>query len=180
MRLRVLQIAAAGLLGAVWNPQAGRAACIAAPLTVQGGSLAPFVADGARLEGRIGDCGDPARGDLLMFTHLGLKIPLLKIVIGVPGDRFGVRRNADSWNLLINGAVAANAEGVPYRLNKARADRIALYASGAGGIIPPNAWLAMGDNPAGTDDSSRFGLITREALRGIVTAPDAGPSGKGR
>lgn len=148
-----------------------QATCAAAPFLVRGHSLAPLIKDGETVEGHIGDCGDPARGNLALFAHFGPKVPLLKIVVGVPGDRFGVRADGDAWNVLINDAIATNAEGVPYRLNKARADRIGFYAKGAGGIIPPNAWLLMGDNPAGTDDSSRFGLITRDALRGTATAP---------
>jgi len=157
-------------LTAILLPLEAQAGCAAAPFLVRGHSLAPLIENGETVEGYVGDCGDPARGGLILFTHLGAKIPLLKIVVGVPGDRFGVRPDGDRWNIMINSAAATNGEGVPYRLNKARADRIGLYAKGAGGVIPPNSWLAMGDDPAGSDDSSRFGLITRDALRGKAVA----------
>jgi signal peptidase I len=164
--------AALVLLALLVLPPAARAACASTTFHVSGRSLAPFVKDGATLPGRVGrDCADPGRGELLLFTRPGLKIPLLKIVIGVPGDRFGVRRAGNAWNILVNGTVATNPEGMPYRLNKSRADEIGLYAKGAGGVIPPNAWLVMGDQTGGTDDSSRFGLITRPALRGMAVPP---------
>jgi signal peptidase I len=151
-----------------------RPTCTEAPFFVRGSSLAPFIHDGETVMGRLGaDCGDPARGELVLFTHLGLKVPLLKIVLGIPGDRFGLAADGGSWSLLINGAVAANAEGMPYRLGPGNDYMLRLYLKGTHGTIPPNTWLVMGDNPAGTDDSSRFGLIMRADVLGIAARPVA-------
>jgi hypothetical protein len=107
-----------GLLPVLLPPGIARATWISAPFVVIGGSLAPHIKNAEAVKGRLGaDCGDPGRGDLTLFTPLGLKVPLLKIVTGIPGDRFGLTADGDRWNLLINGAVATNAEGVPYRLS---------------------------------------------------------------
>jgi signal peptidase I len=159
---------------AVLLPVQAGAICTKAPLFVTGHSLEPLVHDGESVNGWLGDCGkDPQRGDLVLFTHLGVKVPLLKIVLGTPGDRFGLVADGDGLNLLINGAVATNAEGAPYRLARGNDDILRLYLKGTRGTIPPNAWLVMGDNPAGTDDSSRFGLIPRADIIGGAARPAA-------
>ena len=149
-----------------------RNACTDAPFYVTGSSLAPLLHEGDTVKGRLGaDCGDPARGDLILFRHLGFKVPLIKIVIGVPGDHFDLKADGGRWNLLLNGAPARNAEGLPYRLAHGRDYMLRLYIQGTGGVIPPDNWLVMGDNPAGTDDSSRYGLIPRAAVLGTASPP---------
>jgi signal peptidase I len=167
-------------LAIVALPGIACAACIAVPFLVTGNSLAPLVPDGETVQGRLGtDCGDPARGDLILFTHLGFKLPLIKIVVGIPGDRFGLKADGATWNLMVNGAVAKNAEGKPYRLSKGRIGMISLYLRGTQGIIPTDAWLVMGDNPAGTDDSSRYGLVPRADFLGIARPPQPGMAHEG-
>lgn len=53
-----------------------------------------------------------------------------------------------------------------YQLSPPRAAMIALYAHDDHGIIPPDSFLVMGENPAGTLDSTRFGLVARLAILG--------------
>jgi signal peptidase I len=150
-------------------PASTRAGCADAPFFVRGSSLAPFIPDGAAVQGRLGaDCGDPARGDLVLFKHLGFQISLLKIVVGVPGDRFDLREDGEMWSLIVNGVAALNAEGKPYQFSKGRTGMLRLFLKGTQGVIPQNAWLALGDSPSGSDDSTRFGLIPRADIIGIV------------
>jgi hypothetical protein len=70
--------------------------CQNEPLYVAGSSLQPFVHNGQTLAGRFSkDCPDPQRGDLMLFRHQGIKLPVLKIVVGIPGDRWGLKADGD-------------------------------------------------------------------------------------
>ena len=45
---------------------------------------------------------------------------------------------------------------------------ISLYIKDYKGIIPPDTYLILGDNPFGTYDSTRFGLIDKSNIVGKV------------
>ena len=82
----------------------------------------------------------------------------------MPGDKFSV----SDGKIIINGAAAMNSAGEPYRLSPPRAAMIALYVHDDHGVIPPDTFLVMGENPAGSLDSSRYGLIPQSAIIGKV------------
>ena len=149
--------------------QTVQASCVVAPFFVRGHSLEPLIKDGQTIEGNLGDCPPgPKKGDLILFKHLGFDIPLLKIVVGVPGDRFDLKKSGKFWNLIINKKIAKNSANIPYKLILGKDSILHLYLKGTHGIIPKNNWLVMGDNPNGTDDSSRFGLIPKQDILGFV------------
>jgi hypothetical protein len=50
---------------------------------------------------------------------------------------------------------------------------IELYRKGSHGMIPPSAWLVMGDLPEGSQDSTRFGFIMRADILGRAERPAA-------
>lgn len=130
---------------------------------VQGKSLAPFINDGQKVEILLGyyQCHPVSRNDVVVFHYAGQETPLLKIVKGMPGDRFAIERNKNGseWNLLINGELARNSEYIPYSLTDEGRRLLGLYARDYRGTIPGNAYLILGNRPEGTLDSTRFGLI---------------------
>ena len=54
---------------------------------------------------------------------------------------------------------------------------IDLYVQEFHGRIPPDMYLVMGEDPHGTIDSSRFGLIERAQILGKVVERMTPPSG---
>ena len=120
-------------------------------------------------EGSAECIGEIKRGDVVLFHSDSSRVPLIKALRGLPGDKF----SASDGHILINGAPATNSAGQPYQLSPPRAAMIALYVHDDHGIIPPDSFLVMGENPAGTLDSSRFGLVWRQAIIGKL-AENAG------
>ena len=114
------------------------------------------------LQGSFSCLGTLKHGDVVLFHSDSARAPLIKALRGLPGDKFAVH----DGKIIINGAAATNSAGEPYRLSPPRAAMIALYVHDYHGVIPPNSFLVMGENPAGSLDSSRFGLVPRAAILG--------------
>lgn len=149
-------------------------ACRATDIHVHGRSLSPLVDDGAVLKGFLGACpGHPQRGELVLFhTSIRADDPLIKIAVGLPGDHFALTPdNHDGWALLINGHLAKTSTGAPYSFTDKRSKMLALYAADYHGIIPPDAYLLLGDDPGGTIDSTKLGLIDRSDILGTAPLP---------
>ena len=127
--------------------------------------MSPRIAPGQMIEVLQGpaEClGTLKHGDVVLFHSDSSRIPLIKAIRGLPGDRFEI----SNGKIIINGAPATNSAGEPYQLSPVRAAMIALYVHDDHGIIPPDSFLVMGENPAGTLDSTRFGLVTRQEILG--------------
>lgn len=149
------------------------AACEVLTLHVRGTSMQPAIADGATITVAGGEpaCIEPLRhGDVVLLETPASGIPLIKAVRALPGDRFAVR----DGQLTVNGDVAVNSTGAPYRLPAARAKMLVLYERDYGGIIPAGTYLVLGETPSGTLDSTRFGLVARNQIVGKVVGRSAG------
>lgn len=139
---------------------------------VRGSSLEPLIANGTVVTLAM----DPAfrlgivRNDLVAVnTARNPRAPVLKIARGVPGDRFGVlpAENGAS-HLLINGQIVKNSQGTAYLLQGPGARLINAYAYDDKGVMPADTYLLLGDDPSGSLDSTRFGLVSRRAIIGKV------------
>ena len=143
---------------------------------VRGTSLEPLIAHGTVVTLAM----DPthqlviARNDLVAYnTARDPEAPVLKIVRGIPGDRFGVVPVQDGiFHLLINGEIVKNSRGLAYRLGGPSARLINAYAHDDNGVMPANIYLLLGDNPSGSLDSTRFGLVGRSGIAGKVIKTD--------
>ncbi len=135
---------------------------------VQGNSLTGIVGDQGRVEVSYGyyRCHEINRDDVVVYRFSGSAEPLLKIVKGVPGDAFALVRAPGGFNLLINGAVQTNSGAQPYLFDLNRAKLLSLYIRDYQGIIPPRAYLILGNQREGTLDSSRFGLVSQGDIIG--------------
>ena len=111
--------------------------------------------------------GELKHGDVVLLHSDSSRIPLIKAIRGLPGDTFDVR----GGKIMINGVPATNSAGEPYQLSPPRAEMIALYVHDDHGTIPPDSFLVMGENPAGSIDSTRFGLVTRQEILGKIVDP---------
>jgi len=139
------------------------------PLKVNGGSLAGLVEDGAEMKVLMGyyNCNEVKKGDIVLYSYSSERNPLIKIVKGVPGDKFELKKTlAGCWNLLINNEVSKNFQNEPYCLTEQGNRMLSLYIDDYNGVIPENAYLILGNLVVGSMDSSRFGLVGRQDLVG--------------
>ena len=125
------------------------------PTLVYGQSMEPSLHDNERV---IVDkvsyhVGLPSRGDIVVFPIEGEPLPLIKRVIGLPGDMVEIR----DGRVLVNG-VALNE---PYASGPTVGNMPAVHVS-------EGAVFVMGDNraPGGSLDSRRLGPIQLTRLVG--------------
>jgi len=105
------------------------------------------------------------RGDVVVFTGHG-PIPLLKRVVGVPGDRLSLA----GGRLYVNGAPAADGF---VRVVDARheptlpgPDPLAPWSLHRPFTVPAGAYFVMGDNRTDSDDSRYWGTVARHQILG--------------
>lgn len=165
----------------------GARASLADHYYVPSGSMEPTVAIGDRLlvnklayglrvpgtEIPLWSVGDPARGDVAVFTSPETGDILVKRVIAVPGDEVTVR----DGHLILNGAevpVADEAPAVPGQVERlpGRSHTLSLHAGGGPDYgpqrVPAGRYLMMGDNRGNSHDGRSFGLVPRERFVGRV------------
>ncbi len=138
-------------------------------LKVRGDSLSGFIEDGTEMKVLMGyyACNSVERGDIALYSYSIDKTPLIKIVKGIPGDKFQLKKtSASCWNILINGEISKNFQNEPYCFNEGGYKMLSLYEKDYGGVIPADAYLIFGNLVSGSMDSSRFGLIGKNDLLG--------------
>jgi signal peptidase I len=125
------------------------------PTIVYGQSMEPNLHDNERV---IVDkvsyhVGVPARGDIVVFPVEGEPLPLIKRVIGLPGETVQVR----DGRVLVDGVVLRE----PY-ISGPTFGNMNLVR------VPPDAVFVMGDNrtPGGSLDSRRLGPISLAEITG--------------
>ena len=137
---------------------------------VRGNSLSGLIEEGTKIKvlENYYACNDVKRGDIVEYRYAGNPNPIIKIVKGVPGDKISLKQNGNYWNILINGEVLKNSKGEAYRLDDRGYKILSLYVNDYRGIIPQDAYLILGNDPAGSLDSSRFGLVGKDDFVGKV------------
>ena len=138
--------------------------------TVRGNSLSGVVENGQSVKVQVGyyNCHSARRNDIVIYKYAGSADPLIKIVKGLPGDKFGLEQAEGGWHIRLNGKRLANSLGEPYRLADAQTRVLALYEKDYHGVIPPGAYLLMGNLANGSLDSTHFGLVSQHDLEGKV------------
>lgn len=139
-----------------------------------GTSLEPLLADGSTVQ-TLKDyysCHAIQREDMVIF-RIGSDA-LIKIVKGIPGERFLLKKDgAGMWNIIINDKIVKNSEGIPYAFNEDHYRILHRNETVYGNIIPEGAYLLLGDRPEGTRDSSLLGLMGKSNIIGKVETVDA-------
>ena len=139
---------------------------------VRGSSLSGLIEEGQTIKIAFGfyNCNEIGREDIVAYEFSGNPEPIIKIVKGVPGDKFGLEKFGNYWQIIINGEVVKNSKGEPYQLSESAYNLLSLYVKDYGGVIPPDTYLILGNLPAGSLDSSRFGLVDKSGIAGKVLA----------
>lgn len=129
---------------------------------VRGNSLSGLIEDGKEVKiwRDYYKCRPVRRNDIVVYQYAGNLNPLIKIVKGMPGDRFELEQADGGWYIKLNGKRLVNSQGEPYRLTDAQIRVLELYAKDYQGIIPSGAYLLFGNIATGSLDSTRFGLVS--------------------
>jgi signal peptidase I len=136
-------------------------------LVVKGDSMAGIVEAGTKVKLRKGyyDCHEVKRNDIVSYRY-GKDELLIKRVVALPGDVWRIEKKENGlFVLYINQVEQRNANNVLYQFREPQAKVFGLYKS----PIPANTYIILGNQPGGTLDSSRFGLVDKGKLVGRVT-----------
>ena len=140
--------------------------------TVHGISMSPIIKDGqeVKLIKNYYNCHKVGRNDIIAYNYSGDINPLIKIVKGIPGDKFSMQsfNNSQEWKILINGSIIYNSENKPYLLTQSEYNLLLIYEDSYKGIIPDNAYLILGDVAPNSIDSRHFGLIDKSDIIGKI------------
>ena len=161
---------------------------------VRGESLSGVIEPGTQIEVLLGyyACHAPARNDIVIYRYGGDPDPLIKIVRGIPGDVFELKKEGQIWRIMINENVLTTSGGAPYALDDRGYRMLSLYVPDTTPRtittstttntsttvttsityrttqIPPNTYLILGNLPNGSTDSTRFGLVDKSDIIGKV------------
>lgn len=137
---------------------------------VRGISLSGFLEPGTIVNAWLNyyQCYQADRGDVVLYKMNTQADPIIKIVKGIPGDTIGLQGDGKIWNILINDKVLTTSQGEPYQLNEKSASLIELYIKDYQGVVPPKAYLLMGNIVSGSIDSTRFGLVDISDIIGKI------------
>lgn len=129
---------------------------VARPYVVEGRSMEPTLHDRDRLivEKLSYRFGDPQRGDIVVLqSPLEPGRRLIKRIVGLPGDQVSISMG----RVWVNGQALEE----PYT-------DVAVSGFMAPLRVPEGTYFVMGDNrhPLGSQDSRRFGVVSRDALEG--------------
>lgn len=155
-------------------------AALAFSVTVTGSSMEPTVADGDRLLVDPFGPDDIGRFDIVESTLGDREIPVIKRVVGLPGDRLQVRgdESAPEVRVVPAGEETTYAVDNPAWAGRAGArtescctdDGLSL-AQGERArwvTVPDGQYWVVGDNWGGSDDSRAFGFVAQEDVRALV------------
>jgi signal peptidase I len=137
---------------------------------VRGSSLSPLIEDGQVVKVIFDyyECNEIERGDIVLYSYAGNEAPLIKIVKGIPGDKFNLQEAEGGWHILINGETVKNSEDIPYLISGKRYQMLSLYEKEYLNGIADNAYLILGNIPSGATDSTRFGFVSAKDILGKV------------
>lgn len=137
---------------------------------VRHSSLSGLIEEGETVKIAFGfyDCHEILRGDIVAYQYAGNTNPIIKIVYGIPGDRFALKKSNTGWLIILNGRPLINAQGTLYVLPDEAYRVLSLYERDYRGVIPLDAFLILGNLPTGSLDSSKFGLVDKGDIIGKV------------
>lgn len=135
---------------------------------VRGESLAGLIEDGQIIKVLFGyyDCNEVKRDDVIAYDYPGSSEPIIKIIKGIPGDKFDFQEIEAGWHILINREILKNSKNQPYILNERGHRMLSLYKKDYNGVIPEKVYLILGNLISGTTDSTRFGLVHQDDFLG--------------
>jgi signal peptidase I len=134
---------------------------------VRGNSMSPLLKDGTSLRALVDyyTTNEPKRYDVVMYNFSAGSVPLVKVILGVPGDSWELRKNRATYYIMVNDKILNNSVGVPYAFSNDEAAMLKLNAN-TYPVIPEQQYLIFGDNIESSKDSSLFGMVHRKDILG--------------
>lgn len=155
-------------------------AALAFSVKVSGSSMEPTLSTGDRLLVDPFGKGEIHRFDIVESTLGDREIPVVKRVIGLPGDRIKVGADQDPPVVLVRpeGEDATYAVDNPTWVGRVGA-KVEACCTEAGTALPPGqapewvtvpagSYWVVGDNWGGSDDSRTFGFVTEGQVRARI------------
>ena len=155
----------------------GIVAALAFSVHVKGHSMEPTVHQGDRLLVQFWKRGDLKRFDLVEARAGVAKTPVVKRVIGLPGDTVAIRFKDGKPVVTVMPAGSSTAYVVVNpRWAEQVGDRIApcCNADGTAGtaatevVVPADSYWLLGDNWGGSDDSRTYGFVKKADVGGVL------------
>ena len=134
-------------------------------MTVTGHSVEPLIPSGTTVNVILDyySCHEVMRNDIVVISFKTVDKPIIKKVVGLPGDEVSFKGN----KLLINQKIVRSSEGKAYDIS--HNSYILLSKPLNSGRIPSNKYLVLGDNTnPDVLDSRIFGYVEREQIVGKV------------
>ena len=140
---------------------------------VRGNSLAGLIEDGETVRAFLNyyDSNEIERNDIILYSFAGSDTPLIKIIRGIPDDRFELSTTPSGWHILINDEILKNSKDEPYLINERGYRMLSLFVESFQGVIPADAYLILGNLVGGEMDSTQFGLVHKTDILGKVQNP---------
>ena len=115
------------------------------------------------------NCNSVSREDLVWFRFSDSIKPVVRIVKGVPGDRYELQKLDDKkWSIKINGQAIKTKTGNDYFVESNSVPPLKTYEISRKGILRDKEFILLSSNPPGLTDSSNLGLVKPEKLAGRV------------
>lgn len=135
-------------------------------MIVRGDSLSGVIESGEIIKTLFGyyDCNNIEHNDIVLYQYSRQAASIVKIIKGIPGDKFELKQDNDFWNIFINGVALRNAQYEAYAFSEKKSKMLSLYERNYKGVIPENAYLILGNLTSGSKDSTQFGLIGKSDI----------------
>ncbi|MCB0408095.1 MAG: hypothetical protein KDD34_07825 [Bdellovibrionales bacterium] len=157
-------------------PQLGELRCVEEQkmITMPDDYLAGLIHKGEPLKVYVGyyNCNQVQRGDLVYFRISPPIDPVVKIVYGLPGDKFEVVETdiEDQWNIKLNDSLVMSGDK-PYFIQSRHTPPLKTYQISRSGILGPGEYIILSNVPPGMSDSSNLGIVRKRAFEGRVFIP---------
>jgi signal peptidase I len=131
----------------------------------RGNSMAGIYTAGDDIVGLMNytQCNNLTRYDHVLVNKAGNDAPILKRLMGVPGDHW----HLNGSNIIVNDETLTTTLGEEYSLTSKGIRMLSLYTEDYP-VIENGTYLILGNQPSGSFDAARFGLIGGEQIIGIV------------
>lgn len=115
-------------------------------------------------------CNSLKDGDVVLYKYSQYEEPVIRRVVGVPGDSFKLKSvEHEGWELYVNDKVVTGAKGQPYRFGVDKyAPPLELAARQRKNVLPEKELIVFSSFPPGDRDSGIFGLANQDDIVGKV------------
>src|SRR5262249_31411582 len=106
-------------------------------------------------------CEPLTDGQIVLYRYSEFDNPVLRRVVGVPGDRFSLPGGVShsGWSLTVNGQLGRGVKGEEYTFGGDMPPPLALAAQARHGVLNKNEAIVMSAFPPGQNDSGTFGVV---------------------